>query len=418
MQIFFYNVGIRLYSFVVGLVAIFGNKKAQLWKAGRKNWPERLQQAIPTGKPLIWVHAASLGEFEQGRPVIEQLRVDYPQHGILLTFFSPSGYEIRKNYNGADIVCYLPADTKRNARQFVKIAQPKLAIFIKYEFWYHYLTTLFQQNIPTLLISGIFRPKQVFFKPHGGLFRQLLEKMTHLFVQNEESLQLLQTIHLQNASLAGDTRFDRVWAMRENPTELPVIETYATGRKVIACGSTWPADETLLANWWKNAKQDGRALIIAPHEIGESHIQQIEQLFPGAVRYSQYKNAPGQQVNVLIIDNVGMLSALYRYSYISYIGGGFGKAGIHNILEAATYNKPVLFGPNIEKFHEAVTLVGLKGAFVVQDEFTLATTVAALSEADLYKKTATIAGKFVGDNQGATNKIMQYIQEKRFLTIA
>lgn len=417
LSILFYNTGIRLYRFFLGLAAKFGsNKKAQLWLAGREGmWPG-LESAMKGDVPVIWVHAASLGEFEQGRPVLEELRQDYPGHRILLTFFSPSGYQVRKDYKGADYVCYLPLDTPENARRFLSVVQPKLAIFIKYEFWYHYLSGLYARKVPVLLISGIFREHQVFFKWYGGLFRKLLRKMDHLFVQNEGSLTLLHNIGVKQVTLAGDTRFDRVWALQQNPVVLPEIERFIKVPKVMVAGSTWEDDEKLLAAWWYGGAQDIRQMILVPHEINEGRLKRIEQLFPDAIRYSAFVNGETPKGKVLIIDNVGMLSALYRYSRVSYVGGGFGKEGIHNILEPATYAKPVIIGPVYEQFNEAVTLVQLRGAIVVNNLDDLNRAIEALNDTYYHQQITEIASRFVEEHQGATNKIMHYIQENRFLT--
>lgn len=417
LSILFYNTGIRLYRFSLGLAAkLGGNKKAQLWLAGRESmWPG-LEAAMKGDVPVVWIHAASLGEFEQGRPVLEELRQQYPGHRILLTFFSPSGYEVRKDYKGADYVCYLPLDTPENARRFLSTVQPSLAIFIKYEFWYHYLSGLKARNVPVLLISGIFRRKQIFFKWYGGLFRKLLRGMDQLFVQNEVSLTLLHNIGIRQVMLAGDTRFDRVWALREDPVVLPEIERFIKVPKVMVAGSTWEEDEKLLAEWWYGGAQDIRQMILAPHEITEARLKGIEQLFPDAIRYSAFVNGEVPKGKVLIIDNVGMLSALYRYSRVSYVGGGFGKAGIHNILEPATYAKPVIIGPVYQQFDEAVSLVQLRGAIVVANLNDLNRAIEALNDPYYHQQITEIASRFVEEHQGATNKIIHFIQEKRFLT--
>lgn len=405
----------RLYKAAVSLAArVGGNRKAGLWLEGRKNiWPG-LTAAMEGDHPVVWIHAASLGEFEQGRPVLEAIRAQYPGYRILLTFFSPSGYEVRKDYPGADYVCYLPLDTPQNARRFLDIVQPQLAIFIKYEFWYHFLTTLKARDIPVLLISGIFRQDQVFFKSYGRLFRGLLEGMDHLFVQDESSLSLLRGIGIRQASIAGDTRFDRVWALRANPVRYPNVRRFLHTDNVLVAGSTWEDDEKLLAEWWYGGGRQGRQLILAPHEITETHLKQIEALFPDAVRYS----VCGQSTRdaVLLIDNVGMLSSLYNYGRVAYVGGGFGKAGIHNLLEPAAYGKPVIIGPVYHQFHEAKMLVARKGALVVDNVEGLRRSMEALRDERYYRETAEINARFVEEHQGATRKVMDYIQEKRFLT--
>ncbi|MFY0253643.1 3-deoxy-D-manno-octulosonic acid transferase [Chitinophaga sp. 30R24] len=412
-----YRVGLQLYKAGVQLAALAGKTKAQHWLNGRRHWQVRMQQHINGAQPLVWVHAASLGEFEQGRPVLEAIRTIYPSCKILLTFFSPSGYEVRKDYPGADFIYYLPLDTPQNAREFLDIVQPSLAIFIKYEFWYYYLTELYTRKVPTLLVSGIFRPDQVFFKSHGGMFRRLLQQLSHIFVQNNASLQLLQGIGLDNCSVSGDTRFDRVAALLLEHRELPEIAVFAGGKKLVVAGSTWPADEKVLSEWWPTQDTTAIRLVIAPHEIQETHIQAIMALFPGAVRFSQYKAHTGTQASVLIIDNIGMLTALYRYATIAYVGGGFGKDGIHNILEPAVYSKPVIIGPEFSKYFEAVELVAAGGAFPVNNSEELQTKAAILLTDPLYyNKTATIAGSYVASQTGATQKVVGYIQENRFLS--
>lgn len=410
-----YNAGLQFYKAGVHLAAMAGKTKAQRWLKGREHWQSRMRQAGIGAQPVVWIHAASLGEFEQGRPVLEAIRAAWPSYKILLTFFSPSGYEVRKDYKGADFVYYLPLDTQSNAREFLDIVQPALAIFIKYEFWYHYLTALHTRHIPTLLVSGIFRKDQVFFKGYGGMFRQLLQQLTHIFVQNGMSLQLLQSIGLHNSSISGDTRFDRVFALLSEQTAIPAIASFAAGNSLLVAGSTWPEDEKMLNEWWKEKEATGIKLVIAPHEIHDSHIGAIIQLFPEAIKYSEWR--PGATANVMIIDNIGMLTTLYRYATIAYVGGGLAKGGIHNILEPAVYSKPVLIGPEFEKYFEAVELVAAGGAVVVQHSSDLKAVVELwLRDKEAYTKTAAIAGDYVAANTGATQKVLHYIQENRFLS--
>ncbi|SHM02404.1 3-deoxy-D-manno-octulosonic-acid transferase [Chitinophaga jiangningensis] len=411
-----YNLFIRLYRLSVGIAATTGNQKAKKWVEGRHHWASQLREQHLERGAVVWVHAASLGEFEQGRPVLEAIRAEYPGHKILLTFFSPSGYEVRRNYPGADYICYLPLDTRANARQFVEIVRPKLVIFIKYEFWLHFLTELHTRKIPVLLISGIFRKDQVFFKRYGGMFRRLLAGFTHLFLQNQASLELLQQLGLKNISVSGDTRFDRVAALLRDGNTLPLIEKFGATSRLLVAGSTWPEDEQLLAGWWHRQQHPGLKLVIAPHEIHETHIQAILQHFPNAVRYSTLKEN-WQEASVLIIDNIGMLTTLYKYATIAYVGGGLGKGGIHNILEPAVYGMPVIIGPVYEKYFEAVELVAAGGALVVKDQEQLGHTLQhLLTDEAACKKTAAISKSYVMANQGATPKIMDYIQEKRFLS--
>jgi 3-deoxy-D-manno-octulosonic-acid transferase len=413
-----YNLGIRGYKAGVALAAATGNAKARRWLEGRRNWRSALEQHLSHAGPIVWVHAASLGEFEQGRPVLEAIRQEYPHCKVLLTFFSPSGYEVRKDYPGADYVCYLPLDTQRNARDFIRIVKPALAIFIKYEFWYHMLTSLYREKIPVLLVSGIFRPGQAFFKPYGGMFRQLLRQFNHIFVQNRESVSLLEQAGIKHIALAGDTRFDRVWALQQEERSLPGIGAFVGTQQAVIAGSTWETDESLLAAWWKKQDRQGRCLIIAPHEIDAAHIHKLMALFPEAVRYTEWvKKEDKQQGRVLLIDNVGMLSVLYRYATVTYVGGGFGKDGIHNILEPATYGKPVLFGPVFHKFPEAAALIAAGGGISIHDLGTFDAQVEKLLlDGPARLKTGALAKNYVAENKGATGKILQYIQEKRFLT--
>lgn len=413
-----YDLGIKGYKAGVALAAATGNAKARRWLEGRRNWRTELQQHLPDAGPIVWVHAASLGEFEQGRPVLEAIRRQYPHCKVLLTFFSPSGYEVRKDYPGADYVCYLPLDTQRNARDFTRIVKPALAIFIKYEFWYHMLTSLYREKVPVLLVSGIFRPGQPFFKPYGGMFRKLLHQFSYIFVQNRESIALLEQAGIKNAVLAGDTRFDRVWALQEEERSLPGIGEFIGTQQAIIAGSTWETDEALLAAWWKKHNGKGHCLIIAPHEIEPAHISKLLALFPEAVRYTEWiKKENEQPGRVLLIDNVGMLSVLYRYAAITYVGGGFGKDGIHNILEPATYGKPVLFGPVFHKFPEAASLIAAGGGISIHDLGTFEVQMEKLLQDEAARlQTGARAKNYVAENKGATGKILQYIQEKRFLT--
>nr|WP_262903632.1 glycosyltransferase N-terminal domain-containing protein [Niabella beijingensis] len=396
------------------LIASLFNKKARQWISGRKGLQARLETAFAGNTaPVIWVHCASLGEFEQGRPVVEILKKEYPSHRILLTFFSPSGYEIRKNYEGADWIFYLPLDTRRNAVAFVATVRPSLVVFVKYEYWYHFLHTLKEQKIPALLISAIFREHSLFFKPHGGFHRSMLQCFSHIFVQDAESRIRLQTIYpSKDITVAGDTRFDRVVQIAAGFRPLPVIESFVADQPfVIVAGSTWPEDEQHLSEYM-NSISNKTALIIAPHEINASHINEILRLFPGAVLYSALNNDPGLKSNILIIDNIGMLSRLYYYAAVAYIGGGFNSSGIHNTLEAAVFSKPVVFGPNFQKFAEAVNLVKIKGGFSYSTSNQLETILYDLeSDRDLRHQSGMEAGELVTQNKGATQIIFNYIRE-------
>ncbi|MFD2864646.1 3-deoxy-D-manno-octulosonic acid transferase [Mucilaginibacter antarcticus] len=391
-----YNLGLRIYSILILIFSIF-NKKAGLWIAGRRN------VAIAPFTDSVWFHFASLGEFEQGRPVLERYRADNLQAKIVITFFSPSGYEIRKNTLLADAVYYLPLDTAANAREFIEAINPTLAVFTKYEYWYHYFNELHNRNIPLYMVSGIFRPGQVFFKWYGGLHRKMLSFVSHFFVQDEQSKQLLQAININNVTISGDTRFDRVWANAQTLRILPEIAAFTDNQKTFIAGSTWSADEQLLAGLiteypdWK--------FIIAPHEIDEDKINRLIHLLPqnSYERFSQMSNVKSQ---ILIIDNIGMLSSLYQYGHIAYIGGGFG-AGIHNTLEAAAFGLPVIFGPNYQKFKEAKDLLAIGAGFSVDDEQGFKKTASDLiSDPELLKDAGQKARGYVQQNIGATDMIM------------
>jgi len=351
-----YAYSLAIYLYYLGIYfASFFNAKARQWIDGRKKIFRQIGDKVDhTG--VIWIHVASLGEFEQGRPVIEEIRQHYSQHKILLTFFSPSGYEVRKNYNGADFIFYLPLDTDYNAKKFIKMVQPTMAIFVKYEFWYHYLHQLKQNHIPVYLISGIFRPQQLFFKWYGSWFRKILGNFNHFFLQNPISVDLLHSLSFQNVTMAGDTRFDRVLQIAAATREIAVASRFKGEHLCLVAGSTWPEDELLLIQYINGCTKPVK-FIMAPHEIHEDHIQQIlRQLKKPVIRFSEAENAVISDKTVLIIDNIGMLSSLYKYGDLAYIGGGFGK-GIHNILEAAAFSLPVIFGPHYKKFNEAVELL-------------------------------------------------------------
>jgi len=398
-----YNIGLRLYFLLIYL-ASFVNKKAKLWINGRKH------VLYANYDKSVWFHFASLGEFEQGRPILEYFRTNYPEKKIVITFFSPSGYEIRKNTPLADAVYYLPLDTPSNARRFIDAVKPEVVIFTKYEYWYHFFNELAKQKVPLYIISGIFRPEQVFFKWYGSLHRKMLSFVTCFFVQDEASKNLLQTIGVYNVKISGDTRFDRVWANARQPKELQVVSNFRNGHKLFIGGSTWPDDEKLVASLvldyadWK--------FIIAPHEIREEKINALIDLLPdnSAVRYSQIDTSlPLTNYQTLIIDNIGMLSALYQYADVAYIGGGFG-VGIHNTLEATAFGLPVIFGPNYEKFKEARDLVSQKIGFTISSEPELKSAVAYLVEDNIrYKAICENARKYVEEHTGATGIIVANI---------
>ncbi|MFC4211565.1 3-deoxy-D-manno-octulosonic acid transferase [Pedobacter lithocola] len=393
----------------------FFNSKAALFISGRKQIFKQIAEKINPNDQNIWFHFASLGEFEQGRPVLEKIKQSHPDKKIIITFFSPSGYEIRKNYALADGIFYLPMDGRTNAKRFIELINPEMAIFTKYEFWYYYFKELKNNNIPLYVISGIFRKEQIFFKFYGNFYRKILKNVRHFFVQNNESLSLLKSIGLNNVTLSGDTRFDRVYQNSLSPKKLPLIELFCEDAPVMVCGSTWPDDEKLLSalpdkypNW---------KFIIAPHEIDESHINDIEQIFPDAIRFSNLKIMADNineiepdavyitQNKILIIDNIGMLSALYQYGQIAYIGGGFG-AGIHNTLEAAAFGLPVIFGPKFNKFQEAKDLISINTAKSISSVNEL---IEAFEDFKSNDKASVAAKNYVIDKKGATDSILSNI---------
>lgn len=401
-----YNLGIRAFSVALVFASAF-NKKARLFRIGRKNIFESIQKKIATNDNIIWFHCASLGEFEQGRPVIESIKEKEPNCKILLTFFSPSGYEVRKNYEAADYVFYLPLDTKKNAEKFIRLVNPQKVVFVKYEFWYHYLHTLSRNNIPVYLISSNFRRNQIFFKWYGKFFRQILQKFTHLFVQNQHSQELLSAIHVECVTIAGDTRFDRVNAIVAKRKDLPEIETFKNDKFTVVAGSTWKEDEDILIRLIHES-QNEQKWVLVPHEIHENHIAQIiRSLKKPVIRYSEIEKSDCSQADVLLIDNIGMLSSLYYYGNLAFIGGGFGK-GIHNILEAATYGIPVLFGPKFKAFQEAIDLVKLGGAYSVKSYEELMNIFKQLvNNPEHLKNSGNIARKYVESNLGATESIVK-----------
>lgn len=407
-----YNLGIGIYN-LAARVAALNNEKAKLWFNGRKNLIPRIEQSCKNLTHSIWIHCPSLGEFEQGRPVLEALREKYPLLPIVLTFFSPSGYEVRKNYAGADFVFYLPADNPENAKKFLAIIKPRLAIFVKYDFWLHYLTELKLRKCPTLLVSGIFRPNQHFFKPWGGIGKQMLTCFDHFFVQNNQSLQLLKSVGYDNSTVSGDTRFDRVTAIQKEAPEIKLAKDFSKDYFTIVAGSTWPHDEIGLANWIN--RQENVRMIIAPHQISESGLQTLEKLFEcPTVRFS----AAAEKITkarVLIIDNIGLLSSLYQYASVAYVGGGFG-IGVHNTLEAAVWQVPVIFGPKHQKFEEALGLVSLGAAFVAKEPGKIGELFSQFKNDEKTALKAGIAAKnFVLQNTGATIKIMSWINQSKIL---
>ncbi len=408
-MIWIYTIGITVFNVITRLASFF-NQKAKLFTEGRKAIFNEIAEKInPLDRP-IWFHFASLGEFEQGRPVLEKIKSIYPNVKVVITFFSPSGYEIRKNYTGADGVFYLPLDTASNAKKFIALVNPRIAIFTKYEFWFYYFRELNRHSIPLYLISGIFRPSQAFFKWYGSFNRRMLNYITHFFVQNEESARLLSHIGISEVSISGDTRFDRVYENAQQPKKLDLVEKFCGDANVFIAGSTWLPDEKLLVSFAE--KYPKWKLIIAPHEVSEGHIEEIEKLFRNAVRFSVLNSqfaqhqTPNAKHQTLIIDNIGMLSSLYQYAKVAFIGGGFG-AGIHNTLEAAAFGLPVVFGPKYTKFQEAKDLISIGAAKSIANE---AEFFSAFEHFKANEKASVDIKKYVENKKGATEMIVNTIQ--------
>jgi 3-deoxy-D-manno-octulosonic-acid transferase len=407
-----YRIGILFYLLSVKIASLF-NVKARQFVKGRKNWRKKLAEKIETNARYIWVHCASLGEFEQGRPLIEEIRKQFPEYRILLTFFSPSGYEIRKNYELADIVMYLPVDARRNAKKFLQLVQPDKAFFIKYEYWYFYIDELKKRNIPLFIVSAIFRENQHFFKNSlwGKWYRQMLLKTDHFFVQNEKSAQLLQSIGLNNFTVSGDTRFDRVATIANGAKEIPIVEKFKNSQPLLIAGSTWKPDEELLAGFINS--RPNLKVVFAPHEVTPANMNRLEQLLKTShIRLSKAGENEIDRYQVLIIDSIGLLSSLYQYGNVAYIGGGFG-VGIHNILEAATFGLPVIFGPKYEKFKEAVDLKNLGGGFPIQNFEQLESKLNDfLTDNSKLAEASTVCKNYIEKNVGSTNLIIKKVFNK------
>lgn len=406
-----YNLAIYLYQIGVFIYSFFDKKVKKMWK-GECDAFYMLREKVDSNARYVWFHAASLGEFEQGRPLIEKLRKLHPEYQILLTFFSPSGYEVRKNYEGADIICYLPLDTIGNARKFLNLVHPEIVFFIKYEFWYNYLHILKKRNVPVYSISSIFRPDQIFFKWYGKNYGRVLHCFTHFFVQNEQSLELLNSIGIDCVTISGDTRFDRVMQIKEASKELPIVEAFKKGHRTFVAGSSWIPDEEIFIPYF-NKNKDWK-MIIAPHVIGEDHLSEICSMIDGkVVRYTQTTAEEASEADVLIIDCFGLLSSIYRYGDVSYVGGGFG-VGIHNVLEAAVWGIPVIFGPNNKRFQEAQGLLNTRGGFEIDCHEGFNTLMDHLSCDDAFlSESGKAASMFVGSRIGASDIILDNIQNRK-----
>ena len=402
------------YGFLLRLASLF-NPKARQWIEGRRGIFAKLKSAIRfvnrDNNPIIWFHVSSLGEFEQGRPVMEAIKKRWPEKKIFLTFFSPSGYEIRKNFDQADFIFYLPLDTPGNARRFLKIVQPEMVFFVKYDFWFNYLKMIYEQGIPLYFISALFRKSQHFFKWYGGWFRMHLRFVSHFFVQNRESAGLLRSAGIEQVSLAGDTRFDRVFAIATQSAPMPMIEKFCAGQQIFIAGSSWEPDEAVFIPLIRHRELNLK-YIIAPHDTSSGRIRFIrEHLDQPVICYSELNDDNAGLADILIIDSVGILSKLYRYATVAFIGGGFG-GGIHNIQEPVTFGVPVLFGPNYHKFSEARDLVSLGGVFCVTSSEELINKVMEItSNPQEHKRLSVICSNYVEESRGATEKIMSYLKQ-------
>jgi len=403
-----YSILIHLLYLAIWVISPF-NPKARLWITGRKHWRRKLQQFRHPGTPVFWFHAASLGEFEQGRPLIEEIKKQKPGCTLVLTFFSPSGYEIRKNYREADLICYLPLDTSYNARTFIRLVRPDAVFFIKYEYWFFYLRFLHTHDIPVYIISAVFRRKQAFFSWYARWFRNKLRFVRHFFLQDHTSAGLLQSIGFHNFTISGDTRFDRVKALTVSAGNIAVAQAFASGSFCLVAGSTWPRDEEILARFI-NAADEEIKMILAPHEIDQNHISRLtSRIKKKYLLFSEAVDKTHSGYQVLIIDNIGMLSSLYQYGQLAYIGGGFG-AGIHNILEPAANGLPVIFGPNYHRFREAVDLIKTGSAFSINNYEELKNTIHILMhDRQKHAECSRIASRYVTENTGATQKIMKKV---------
>ncbi len=405
-----YNFFIYGYAFFIRIAAPF-NRQARQWMDGRKKGFSLMEKAVGENEDIVWFHCASLGEFEQGRPVMEAFREDFPDYKILLTFFSPSGYELRKNYPGADYIFYLPIDKPKNARRFIRIFKPKLVVFIKYEYWYNYIKELSKNKIPLFFISAIFRQNHYFFRYGAKWFRNQLQKVTWFQVQDETSSALLNSIHIFHNQVGGDTRFDRVLRVSKEPVSLPEIENFASDTNLFVCGSTWPPDEDIIKDYLTHEK--GVKVILAPHKIDAEHIAEIQNKFKdfNPVLYSEITGSVPDNSRVLIINTLGLLSHLYRFGRLAYVGGGFG-VGIHNLPEAAVYGLPVIFGPNYQRFREARDLLKNGGGFTISDKKGFRQTVdSLLHDTEKYQQASKSAAEYVKQQSGATFKALEKIKE-------
>ena len=408
----FYNLVVLFARFILRIIAPF-NKKIGLFIDGRKSTFQKIEKEITLDDKVVWIHVASLGEFEQGRPIIEAIKEKHPAYKIVVSFFSPSGYEVRKNYSQADVVCYLPLDTKRSAKKFIELTHPEIAIFVKYEFWPNFIRELKNKQIETILVSGIFRESQTFFKPIGSWMRKSIASFSFFFVQDKNSKQLLNSINIDRVKISGDTRFDRVHAINSQDNKLDFMSDFKQDRLLFVAGSTWKEDENFIVEYINNCKIDGVKFVIAPHNMKVDEIDSLKKsIQKNTVLYSRKDIDDVTNAEVLIIDTIGLLTKIYSYADIAYVGGGF-ATGLHNVLEPATFGLPVIIGPQYDKFKEAVDLVKNKGCIVVNDNSEFKKTVDALFLDSIYRlEKGQIAGNYILNNVGATSMIMNYVSSK------
>ncbi|MFA7687581.1 MAG: glycosyltransferase N-terminal domain-containing protein [Moheibacter sp.] len=406
-----YTLFIQMYGFAVSIAAHF-NPKAKLWISGRKNWKIKMKQAISSDDKIIWVHCSSLGEFEQGRPVMEKIKKEFPNHKLALSFFSPSGYEIRKDYQGADYIFYLPLDTPKNAKQLIKILHPEVLILVKYEYWYNLLKRLQKKDIPVLVISAVIKENNLFFRPFGSWFRKIIAGIEHFFVQDNDSKNLLESIGIEKVTVSGDTRFDRVKEIREANARVEFIEKFKGNSKLIVAGSTWPDDEEILVKFINKKLPNDWKLIFAPHNIKEKDILSLSQVIqkPTAI-YTKSDQNQIENSQILILDTIGMLTKIYAYSDVSYVGGGFTKTGVHNTLEPAVFGVPIIFGPNYENYFEAVDLIQNQGAQRFKDQYDFDEKMLALIESAAERKSrGRAAADYILQKPNSTITIFNFLK--------
>lgn len=414
ISLLFYNLFLKLYVLGVKLLRK-QNKKAALWLYGRENWRDHIKRALGENYiPCTWMHCSSLGEFEQGRPLLEMLRQQHPEKKIVLTFFSPSGYEIRKNYPNADHVFYLPMDGKKNANDFLDLLKPELVIFVKYEFWYHYFMAISNRRIPFILISAIFRPEQIFFKWYGALHRSMLKALTHIFVQDTRSQKLLTKIGYTHTSIINDTRIDRVYSISRQAQRIPTLELFLQGKKAVIGGSLYDIENQLIHKAHTKQALLGK-IIIVPHEVDEVQLEEILNVWgDDAVRYTQFREQDASK-QVMIVDTVGLLSSIYQYGILAIIGGGFGKGGIHNTLEPAAFGLPVIFGPNYEKFAEAKEMIASGGAFAISNYIEFQKVLTILYNEDVFMSAHKASAAYIAEHTGGTQAVYDWLVNKNML---